>query len=190
MMVKLDVGCGGRGSYLKGFIGIDLWPRPNGKTEQEYIVLDFVKDDLPWAAGSVSEIVAGHIIEHMSREDGLVLLSRCRELLATGGKLTVTNPDLRIMCERYLAGDEKFYSKTYKRTGRDVWPGATLGDRLMSAVTQEGHQRLYDVESLTALAREAGWITTRPIRIGDPYHTRRDHETGIVCYRGVIVCPE
>ena len=32
MPLKLDIGCGGRGSRQEGFIGVDIHPRPAGKT--------------------------------------------------------------------------------------------------------------------------------------------------------------
>ena len=66
-MLKLDIGCGGRGSIRPGFIGIDIWPRPKDKTEEEYIQMDFINDILPdfLSENSVDEALAGHIVEHL-----------------------------------------------------------------------------------------------------------------------------
>jgi len=36
-MLKLDIGCGGKGSRWPGFIGIDLHPRPQHRSGDEYL---------------------------------------------------------------------------------------------------------------------------------------------------------
>jgi predicted SAM-dependent methyltransferase len=186
-MLKLDIGCGGRGSRWPGFLGIDIHPRPSGKTGEEYLRLDIVNEPLPWSDGSVDEIISLHCIEHMTREDGLKMLTRIMRLLKPGAGATITCPDLRKLCKAYLASNEAFWAKKYKND-RYVWPGDTLGDRLNWAIHQETHKWSYDSESLVklaALAARASGVNVRikELALDSPYSTRPDHEIGIVITR-------
>jgi len=157
-----------------------------------YLRLNFVTDALPWQPGTVAEIICLHAIEHMSRHHGIVLLKRAVDLLAPGAQLTVTTPDLRILCERYVARDRAFfeYIDPKGRTGAERWPGATLADRFNWAIHPPwgqnreyvGHVWIYDQEALMQLAAEAD-VRAVPIPDTSPYGLRHDHETGIVCTR-------
>jgi len=184
--LRLDVGCGGRGTIWDGFIGIDIWPPPKEprRPAEQYMQLDFVKGELPWGPGTVDEIVALHVIEHMLRDDGLILMKRARELLKPGCYMTVACPDLKKLCVAYIHENDRFWDHRYKRNNREVWPGDTLADKLNWAIHQEGHRWAYDLDSLRCLAVQAGWGNVQPIPFNSPYHTRKDHETGIVCMRG------
>jgi len=180
-VIKLDVGCGGKGSRQVGFIGIDIWPRPADKTEDEYFQLDFIKDNLPWNPETIDEIIAIHIIEHMVRDEGKVLIQRAYDLLKAGATLTITCPDLELLVVKYLEKDFDFYEKKYKN-GRLIWQGPTLADRLNWAIHQQGHKWSYDNVSLLCLAREALGTSDgiEPINANSRFYNLRDHETGIV----------
>ena len=180
MALKLDIGCGGRGSRQKGFIGIDLYPRPNGKSREEYFRLNFVRDALPWKGNTVDEAIALHIIEHMPADQGEILVRRAVDLLKPGARLTVTCPDLMLLCKGFVdQGD--FLKLKHLTGGKDVWPGETLADRFNWAIHQEGHQWAYDQASLIHHATKAVGTTAvvRPMPDDSPWWTRRDHETGI-----------
>ena len=180
MALKLDIGCGGRGSRQNGFIGIDLWPRPRNKTREEYVRMDFVGDKLPWKHGTVDEAIALHIIEHMHWKKGRILMTRATQLLKSGALLTVTCPDLMLLCKGFVdQGD--FLHLQHLSSKKDVWPGETLADRFNWAIHQEGHKWAYDQPSLIHHARKAVGDTATVIPMPDDsrWWTRRGHETGI-----------
>ena len=182
-MPKLDIGCGGRGTHWEGFVGIDVWPVPPGR-EADYIRMDFVKDPLPWEPGSVDEAIGLHVIEHLKRPDGIILIQRAVALLAPGARLTITCPDLHLLCSRYLAGDWTFWKTRHSRGNPnevlpEVWPGKTLSDRLNWAIHQEGHQWAYDLPGLLELAVDAGVKNATPISAASRYYAPSRYETGI-----------
>jgi len=180
--LKLDIGCGGRGSRQKGFIGIDTWPRPEGKSPEEYLQLDFVRDKLPWSSNSVDQAIALHLIEHLDLKEGQRFFKRAMDLLKPKATLTVTCPDLRLLATAYVSRDQEFLKRKHLRGGKFIWPGDTLADRLNQAIHQQGHKWAYDQESLLYHARRAVGEKARIIPMpGDwRWWTRPDHETGIV----------
>lgn len=180
-MLKLDIGCGGRGTMFEDFVGVDIWPtpisprRPNAK----YIQLNFVRDKLPWCNETVTEIVAFHIIEHLSPNEGEELLRRAYNLLKFNSKMYVSCPNLKLICQKYLEQDWNFYNKKYDN-GKLIWKGKTLADRLNSAIHQEGHIWSYDFDSLKQKALDAGCKRVEELPIGHFWSRRPDHECGII----------
>jgi len=57
----------------------------------------------PFADGSVKEIYASHVLEHLShRTDLRIALKEFHRVLAPGGMLRVSVPDLAFLCEQFL----------------------------------------------------------------------------------------
>jgi len=179
-VLRLDVGCGGRGTGRVGFVGVDKCDTPD-TLKQLYVQLDFVYDPLPWPADSVSEIVCSHMIEHLSPDEGVVLFSRFWWLLAPGGMATVTCPDLRKLARHYLAGDKAFWTQHYEN-GREIWPGRTLADRFNWAISKDMHQWCYDQALLLAVASQVG-AEAKALPEALLLPNRADHETGIVIWK-------
>ena len=93
--MKLNIGCG---EYkLQGYVNIDA---------QEEVGPDLVAEawSLPFEDNSVSEIYAGHVYEHMTKEDGNRALREFHRVLKPGGLLTVVIPDARKAAKEYLIG--------------------------------------------------------------------------------------
>ena len=90
--LKLVIGCGGRGTMYLGFVGVDIHrvPKEPRTPGEKYISLDFINSELPWEENSVDEIVCFHMIEHVSREEGIELLRRIKYLLKPGKKAYVS----------------------------------------------------------------------------------------------------
>ena len=179
-MLKLDIGCGGRGSRQPGFLGIDTWPLPPGKTKDEYFRLDFLTAELPWTHNTVDEAIALHIIEHLMPEDGHRLVQRAVDLLKPGAALTVTCPDLNMLATAYVEGNDAFLETKHLNGGRDIWPGETRADRLNWAIHQETHKWSYDTASLSYhLDKAVGDRTVMSTIVpGSEWNTRPDHEIG------------
>ena len=186
--LKLDIGCGRHASFFEGFTGLDVCEPPPAEelAGRPWLRLNFMEDTLPWAPGTVDEIISTHVIEHMPRATGVQFLRKAWALLKPGGKLTVTTPDLRILCSRYLAGDLPFWNRQHPEFGLS-WPGTTLCQRFNHAVHPAwgqgkpwaGHVYIYDTDDLLIAAHEAGAVPVRIIPESSPYYKRPDHETGI-----------
>jgi SAM-dependent methyltransferase len=91
-MNKIHVCCGG--VYLDGYINIDKYPFETGDDSRSGCVADVLADvfELPYAKGSLSEIVLVHGMEHFTRYDGVRLLGKFAELLAPDGVLYLEMP--------------------------------------------------------------------------------------------------
>ena len=181
--MKIDVGCGKRGTKHDGFVGVDVHP-PKGVRRGEYIHQDASKG-LPFDDASVDEAICLHVIEHMKRDDGVKMLAEIHRVLKVGAVAHIATPDLRLLAQRYLSRDEDFYGKRYNGSALTLWKGPTLGDKFMDAITgmgPHGHTYGYDLESLEEACAEAGFgrITQMP---GNPYGTRTDHEIIVTVQR-------
>ena len=59
---------------------------------------------LPFEDNALDDIYAGHVLEHMSREDTPAFLAECLRCLVPGGRLGVLVPDTREIMTRWLHG--------------------------------------------------------------------------------------
>lgn len=179
--MKIDIGCGGRGSVFSDFIGIDIHPLPSyPRTSAKYLKLNFVKDKLPFKSNSIDFAIALHVIEHLKPIDGKKLMRRALDLLKPGAELIVSCPDLDLLCRKLIENDWDFWNKKHGKSGKLIWPGETIADRFNWAVHQEGHKWSYNLESLTALATKAGCRVIRELPKDHPFSLRADHEIGII----------
>lgn len=92
--VRLNLGA--RNRAIPGFISIDCDPHPGVD-----IVAD-VSDLSRFADGSVSEIIASHILEHFPSNKTLPVLKEWGRVLKNGGILYLGVPDFRRAVEIYL----------------------------------------------------------------------------------------
>jgi predicted SAM-dependent methyltransferase len=182
--VKLHLGCGP--VIVPGWVNVDKSPNVLlsrvpalkrgmariGVLTQGHVDASFTRDvvhadvlaGLPYPDGSAERIYHAHVIEHLSRPQALRFLQECARLLAPGGVMRVTTPDLRQIVAAYEAGErggpdapmpaDRFMQML--ETYVDL-PGARL-QRVVrrNFATAYVHQWLYDAESLAQLMREAG----------------------------------
>lgn len=92
-IIRLNLGCG---RYkLSGFTNVDQFENVNPD-----LVCDAL--ELPYACGTVDEIYCGHMLEHLTREQGFEALLYWKTLLKPGGKITITVPDFDVFASDYL----------------------------------------------------------------------------------------
>lgn len=110
-MPNLNIGCWTH--QIPDYLGVDAEPRPGVD-----VVATVPADDLPFEPGTIDHIYAGHFIEHLPPWDVIPFLEQCRDLLRSGGTLTLIVPDARRVrlladsqvlagpgCARILLGD-------------------------------------------------------------------------------------
>jgi predicted SAM-dependent methyltransferase len=120
-----------------------------------------IRQPLPVETAGVDWVYAEHLIEHVSLTDGIRWLSEVRRILAPGGLLRLTTPDLRRYAESWVNGDG-FFAKHRGRL-RTALTGVAppMPDRPAFMFNQlfylYGHRWIYDERELTYALAEAGF---------------------------------
>lgn len=154
-MIKLNIGAGNKPlPSSDGWINIDLHIDDAYKNDPDY---DFIVTDATTLEdielGSVSEILASHIIEHIHPSKVMKTLLRWRGVLVPGGKLALEQPDIIKCCINVLQMHTSQDSKLVMNNG--LWGlygnSSTEGDGM-------AHQWGYSPVSLRALLEECGYV--------------------------------
>jgi len=134
---RLNLGCGT--SHYAGYLHADLAP---------YSHLDFQADAraLPLRDGCLQELLCTELLEHLDEEGGRQLLAEAARVLAPGGRLILTTPDLNLLCQVWQA-----HVPTHCQMMQHLY--GDLGD----------HQTLYTGEMVVRLCQEAGLLVRRVI---------------------------
>ncbi|HOW77928.1 MAG TPA: methyltransferase domain-containing protein [Verrucomicrobiota bacterium] len=164
-MTKCNVGCG---LYpLAGYLNIDADARVNPDLVMRV-------PPLPFEDGDLSEVYAGHYLEHLTREEAVTFLAECYRCLKPGGVLAIVVPDTREIMRRYLAG-----AVDCVEYPPDVWHNVADLDEvcalwLYSTVQGSLHRWSYDRETLGRMMASAGFRKLHEIdryrdgRLGSP----------------------
>ncbi|HSX32082.1 MAG TPA: methyltransferase domain-containing protein [Candidatus Saccharimonadales bacterium] len=147
--VMLNVGCGT--DYKKGWINIDN----NSDNNIKKLDLNWdLRNPLPYDEGSVDFIFNEHLIEHLTPEEGQVVIKDLMRVLKPGGVLRMATPNLAEVVEQYgsLPIDKDPTIKRFKLTYIK-----TRAERINIAFREWGHKWLYDTEELQRRIEEAGY---------------------------------
>ena len=87
---------------------------------------DFVTSGprLPFPDGSFESVFSEHVIEHVPPHAAVPLLAEMWRLVAPGGTIRVTTPDLKLWAAAYVADDRAFLDEAARRIGDG--PGVRL----------------------------------------------------------------
>ena len=151
--MKLHLGCGG--NILPGWLNIDGWPQkaPPGT---------FLKHDLGVGLppnildASVGCIFTEHFLEHLTREQAVVLLKDCYRKIKPGGVMRIVVPSLEFLVQKYLAKDTNW-------GGPGGWQPASPCIMINQGFRSWGHQFLYDKEELFTVLMEVGFADIRVV---------------------------
>lgn len=158
---KLQLGAGG--NNVSGWLNSDIVP------EGAAIYLDAAQR-YPFADGSFHYIFAEHLIEHLSWEDGLKMLTECYRVLAPGGKLRIITPDLskQIYALQNESNPEvrEFVEANHRLF---AWPKTSVAAAYaFNKVMREwGHEFIYDPNTLRRTLELAGFTMIKQFEIGD-----------------------
>ncbi|MGQ9594624.1 MAG: class I SAM-dependent methyltransferase [Anaerolineae bacterium] len=135
--LRLNLGCGE--SHYQGYLHADLTWHPH---------LDLQADarNLPLRDGCLGEILATELLEHLDEEGGRRFLAEAARILAPGGYLILTTPDLDLLCRAWRVG-----LLTHRQMMQHLY-----GD-------QRDHRTLYTKSMVVARCREAGLVVRRAI---------------------------
>lgn len=143
-MIRLNLGC--CDLPLAGWVNIDA-------STSEHIKADLTADCLDlsahFAPGSVDEVYAGHMVEHLTPEQADRAMEHWKGLLKPGGKLGIVTPDFRVLSEHYLNGDISI---------------ERMEDEFVFSYVQESHHAsIWDQERQFVLFEKHGFVNIKPI---------------------------
>jgi predicted SAM-dependent methyltransferase len=126
--------------------------------ERYFVQLD-IAEPLPFETGCLRWAYAEHLIEHVTPPVAVHWLREVRRVLAPGGLLRLTTPDLSTYVAGYLDGGRFF--ATHRRRMRSAGVGPPMPDRRAFMFNQlfylYGHRWIYDLEELRYVLSEAGF---------------------------------
>jgi predicted SAM-dependent methyltransferase len=154
---------GSSDNELEGWVNLDLRPA------ERSIQMDATR---PWlfADGSARAVNSEHFIEHLSVDEARAYLAEAFRVLRPGGVLRTSTPDLRGLCEAYLAADPAVLD-AHRSHGYEA---ATHGDMLNNYVYLWDHRHIWDLTSLTLLLEEAGFTDVTPASFNRSTHDLLD----------------
>ena len=153
---KLQIGAGE--NLLNGWLNTEFY-EPAG----DRIFLD-AASPFPFPEKSFDYVFSEHVIEHLSREQGLDMLAECFRILKAEGKVRITTPDLRKLMSFYLAETTDAGKKyidwfiEYFNLPRTSNPQCVIINYYMRAW---GHQFLYDRKMLQVAMEKVGFVDVR-----------------------------
>jgi predicted SAM-dependent methyltransferase len=124
----------------------------------------------PLPDGSIHYIASEHVIEHLSYEDGKVMLAESFRVLAPGGKVRVATPNLLRFIELFqkdLSEPARVFAE-----GKLAWhewpkerPSAAIILNLQ--LSSWGHKFTYDPETLEAALGRAGFTSIQQFEMSE-----------------------
>lgn len=162
--IRLNLGCG---MYqMPGFINVD---------DRESVKPDLWADamDLPYEAESVDEIYCGHMLEHLTWEEGQRALKHWLSILKPGGEIRVVVPNFDVLARRYLDNPTPAEMKR-------------LNDYEMYSYVQESqHKYFYSAELLRFAMITAGFINVERMPVDHKYFVENvDWQVGFSGVKG------
>jgi predicted SAM-dependent methyltransferase len=91
---KLHIGCGK--NILSGWLNADL----NPEKSLDIIHLDATKP-FPFVENTFDYIFSEHMIEHISHQEGLLMLQECFRVLRPNGKIRIATPNLEFLVRMF-----------------------------------------------------------------------------------------
>lgn len=160
--VRLNLGCG-----VHRILG--NWTHVDANPDVAPDLVADVRDLSLFRDGSVDEVFAGHVLEHLDWEEGQAALREWRRVLRPGGTLGVVVPDFREIVLRYLANDGTVveWPEGTRRLARDL---RLINDMFIYSHGQDSpHRYCYDGALLRQAVEAAGFVVTAEIdRERDP----------------------
>ncbi len=175
--VKLNIG-----SFTvmyKGWINCDILDLSEWARQEGFVFRQFdARRGIPWPDNSVDVIVASHLLEHITRAEGLNFLRECRRVLKTGGTIRIAVPDLRTMAYAYVCPECEYPRGSLKdfSFNEGVKNAEDEAEALWNLVTA-GHVTAYDEVALTNKLSAAGFADVAVRKPGESSDVRIKQET-------------
>lgn len=162
---RLQIGAGE--TSLQGWLSTDISPCSDG-----IAFLDASKP-FPFDDGMFDYVYTEHMIEHLSWDDGLLMLGEIRRILKPGGVVRIATPDLAVLVG--LHGDDRSaMGEKYVQWITDKFlPNISVYHPtfvINNAFRNWGHQFLYDGATIEMAMRWAGFADIKRCSAGESEH--------------------
>lgn len=111
--MQLNLGCGLK--KFEGFINIDIRREVNPDIIDDVSCLSSIR------GGSISKIVANHILEHFPSSATLDILNCWRNKLVSGGVILIEVPNILDIIDRWAGSDSREDSNCFIEMIRDIF---------------------------------------------------------------------
>ncbi len=152
--LRLHWGCGS--TRLDKWLNVDGWK--TSATDFEYDL----RKPIPLSDNSVSHIFTEHVLEHVTIEEGKLVLKEFFRILKKDGIARIVVPDLELCCNAFLSKDTNWFAKVDNKF-------ETAGMGFNSIFYNHSHRYIYDFESLNQLLLEAGFKTIKKQKYNESF---------------------
>jgi predicted SAM-dependent methyltransferase len=145
-----------------GYLHIDVMPHAPSLD-----ILHDVSRPFPLLEGTVAEILANHVVEHVSWRDLPKLIADLHRVMVPGGRVFIRTPNLRFIAERFLSGVVTPEHPDDERAMRDgfgsLTPGLWANIKLFSGQDYPSnyHYNCMDPQDLAGLFSRCGFSRVR-----------------------------
>ena len=141
---RLHIGCGH--NRFPGWLNIGMPGDINHDLRKPFPIPD----------GSVRFVYSEHFVEHLTLEEGESVFRECWRVLAPGGVMRISTPDMKALATEYLGGRTSNYTDAY-------WQPKTPCQMINECHNLWGHRFIYDFEELAALLTACGFRDVRRV---------------------------
>ena len=149
--IKLNLGCGA--NIKKNWINIDNGDQFGEKNLD--IIYDLSKG-IPFKQEEFDFIFHEHLIEHLTKEEGLVFLKECFRVLKKGGVMRIACPDLKLIIKDYL--EDKFKIREWVQKIAPHYKNKSPCELLNITMRDWGHKFIYDEKELCNSLEQVGFL--------------------------------
>jgi predicted SAM-dependent methyltransferase len=157
----LRLNIGSSSEHVSGWISADLVRDPKGTC----LRLDATQP-WPFESESAEAVNSEHMVEHLAGEDVAGYFEEAMRVLRPGGVIRTSTPDLRGICEAYLAAAPEAL-KVHREHG---YAARNHADMVNNYVHMHGHLHIYDFETLRLLLADAGFEQIERAGFGQSRH--------------------
>ena len=162
---KLQIGSGP--NHIPGWLETDI-----ASSLDDIGYLDATQT-FPMADGTFDYIFCEHMIEHISRQNGLLMLRECWRVLNPGGVLRIATPDLAVLLGLYQEGRDALADRYIEWITDRYLPDIEVYKApfvINNAFRNWGHQFLYDGEVLEMAMSQVGFVDIVRCAPGESAH--------------------
>jgi predicted SAM-dependent methyltransferase len=150
---KLQIGTGD--NFLEDWINSDIDLNSDKK-----IYLD-ARKPFPFEDSTFNYVFSEHMIEHLTYQEGMNMLSECYRVLTAGGKIRIATPNLQFLFDLYASNKSKLHNEYIKWTAKKI----NISCRVAFADTfvinnffrKWNHKFIYDEKALRYVLEKIGF---------------------------------
>ncbi|PKN02176.1 MAG: methyltransferase [Elusimicrobia bacterium HGW-Elusimicrobia-1] len=175
--IRINVGCGGR--PLAGYVNLDMdtvdelrQRYPDNSFPDDLKIFQYDIFNLPYPDGTVAEIRADSLVEHLSFTEEPLFFEEVKRALRPGGLFIFSTPDFEDTVKKWLAAKDEwkdFFRSDPEAVAKQHWFGqysystASRWGYLTASIfgsqssTGQGHKNCYTIPKIKAILARMGF---------------------------------